>query len=380
MESFFDMRKWCKIKSMKKHIHRISKVLAIFLLIYVVVLIGAFFGVRYGLTNTTGVVDKESEAFQQSDDDIKKFESFDGQDVKDVDELESKINCQINVIDEFAPINAQEIRQTYINTKSKALAFKMILAVSLRLNDSVEFKKDMDMCTGKQTPVGKLPVDIRDGKNIFPWMNDEEWKSIVSATTKNDKDAILRAGEVIGIEPRLIVSCMIVEQLRLFHSQRELFKKVFEPLKILGNANKISLGVMGIKEATAAQIEDHLKDASSPYYLGKNFEHSLDKITGSTFDRLTSEDGHHYNSYLYGALYLKQMMSQWKNAGFDIQYRPEIVGTLFNVGFPQSKPKADPKVGGSAINIGDAKYSFGSLAYEFYYSGEMQDEFPYVVN
>jgi hypothetical protein len=73
-------------------------------------------------------------------------------------------------------------------------------------------------------------------------------------------------------------------------------------------------------------------------------------------------------------------MKQWKDAGYDIKYRPEIVGTLFNVGFPQSKPKVNPQVGGSQILAGGQKYSFGSLAYEFYYSGELLYEFPYVVD
>jgi hypothetical protein len=72
------------------------------------------------------------------------------------------------------------------------------------------------------------------------------------------------------------------------------------------------------------------------------------------------------------------MLSQWEHAGYDIKYRPEIATTLFNVGFPQSKPNADPKVGGSGIKVGDAEYSFGSLGYEFYYSGELFDAFPYV--
>ena len=139
---------------------------------------------------------------------------------------------------------------------------------------------------------------------------------------------------------------------------------------------------MGIKEATAIATENNLKDQTSQYYLGAEMEHALDfktdNIANERYDRLTTE-GEYYYSYLYGGIYLKQMISQWEKAGFDIQYRPEIVGTLFNVGFPQSNPKADPKVGGSEISIGKAKYSFGSLAYEFYYSGELLDEFPYVI-
>jgi hypothetical protein len=172
----------------------------------------------------------------------------------------------------------------------------------------------------------------------------------------------------------------MVEQLRLFYSQRELYKKYFEPLQILANSNKISLGVMAIKEETATAVEAHLKDPSSPYYLGPEFEHLLDypadsDIATVRYQRLTSSN--HYYNYLYGALYLKQMMTQWQKAGFDISHRPEIIGTLFNVGFPQSKPNANPQVGGSTVLIDQTNYTFGRLAYEFYYSGELDDIFPY---
>jgi hypothetical protein len=135
---------------------------------------------------------------------------------------------------------------------------------------------------------------------------------------------------------------------------------------------------MGIKETTASEIEDHLKDPKSEYYLGENYENILSSLDDNTYDKLTSEKDNHYISYLYGALYLRQFLTQWQNAGYDIKYRPEIIGTLFNVGFPQSKPNPNPKVGGSAIDVGDGKYSFGSLVYEFYYSGELTDEFPYI--
>jgi hypothetical protein len=126
-------------------------------------------------------------------------------------------------------------------------------------------------------------------------------------------------------------------------------------------------------------VEKNLKDPTSPYYLGKEYENILDKLSEkSRYEKLTDES--HYYSYLYGAIYVKQLMQQWKAAGYDIKYRPEIIGTLFNVGFPQSKPKPDPKVGGSTIKINGVEYSFGRLAYEFYYSGELMDEFPFNTN
>ncbi|MFO0495027.1 MAG: hypothetical protein ACK50Y_05805, partial [Flavobacteriia bacterium] len=81
--------------------------------------------------------------------------------------------------------------------------------------------------------------------------------------------------------------------------------------------------------------------------------------------------------YMYAALFLKQVKMQWEKAGFPIDHRPEILVTLFNVGFPQSDPKNNPKVGGSTIKINEKPYSFGAIGYQFYYSGELYDLFPF---
>jgi hypothetical protein len=73
---------------------------------------------------------------------------------------------------------------------------------------------------------------------------------------------------------------------------------------------------------------------------------------------------------------MKQIMSQWKNAGYDLDHRPEIVATLYNIGFMKSIPKENPSVGGAEITIRGVTYSFGRLAYEFYYSGLLEKTFP----
>ena len=340
------------------------------------------------------VVDDESSYFQKADEKISELESLEGaadeeeKDISEVNQLKNINLCKIKAVGYFFPANAERIVKDYERTESDPLAAKMILAVNLRLLDNADFQEKFSKCdTDKNRPAYSLEdlkneFSSKDSKNVFPWMDRPEWQAIRAATIK-DKGAIEKAGQTAGVEPRAIVASMIVEQLRLFNSQRELFKKFFEPLKILGNANKISLGVMGMKEATTIQVENNLKDPSSPYYLGADFENILDYPAGSNvgqarYARLTDEKDNHYYSYLYGALYLKEMMEQWKRAGYDVQYRMEVLGTLYNVGFAQSKPNPNPKVGGSAINVGDGKYSFGSLAYEFYYSGELSDEFPYV--
>lgn len=380
----------------------IAKITGGGLLGYGLLLAVGFFAIRYGFTNTKGKVDGNDSVFSRSAKELSRIEgeakshSFplagllsggSQEDSGAVSDLRAKNICRLDELNGLPYSNASGIYSAYQETGSDPLIAKMLLAVDLRFQGNEDYARKMAECDdpsiASQRVLGAMSVANGAGQsNVFTWANAEEWKTIEASVVK-DKDKIDQAAAAAGIEPRLIVSSLIVEQLRLYYSDRELFKRVFEPLKILCNATQISWGVMGIKEKAAIDTENHLKDPSSPYYLGSDKEHLLDFSTDDAakerFDRLTNDKDHYY-AYLYGAVYLKEMMSQWQAAGYDIRYRPEIVATLFNVGFPQSSPKADPKVGGSKITIGDREYSFGSLAYEFYYSGELSDQFPYVVN
>ena len=209
------------------------------------------------------------------------------------------------------------------------------------------------------------------------WNKTNEW-SIIKAALIKDISTIDKAAKDSGVSSRLIVSQLVVEQLRLFFSERESFKKYFEPLKILGSQTQFSWGVMGIKENTAIQIEQHLKDKNSPYYLGLEYENILDfktnDIKKERFTRMTDQHNHYY-SYLYAGLFIKQILTQWKNAGFDISNSPEVVSTIYNLGFDKSVPNANPKSGGAQIIIDGISYSFGSLGGIFYNSDELLVEF-----
>jgi hypothetical protein len=73
---------------------------------------------------------------------------------------------------------------------------------------------------------------------------------------------------------------------------------------------------------------------------------------------------------------MRQVEAQWAHAGYDISDRPEIIATLYNLGFNRSIPKANAQAGGAPITINGVTYTFGDLGYEFYYSGELADIFP----
>jgi len=214
----------------------------------------------------------------------------------------------------------------------------------------------------------------------YPWAQGEEWATLAGAIEK-DAEVIKQAARAANLDPRLLTACLVVEQLRLFHSEREVFKQVFAPLIILGNQSQFSWGVMGMKRETAIAVERFLKDKTSPYYLGARFETALDfettEIEQERFARLVDEHDHYW-SYFYSALYLKQLIHQWTVAGYPIDQQIGVLATLFNIGFDHSEPKPNPAVGGAVIKIGEVDYTFGGLAAEFYYSNQLTDLFPIV--
>lgn len=230
----------------------------------------------------------------------------------------------------------------------------------------------------KQGENSKTNIPKPEKPGMRDWNKTYEWGIIKSALSK-DVSVIQKAANDSGVPSRIIVSQLVVEQLRLFFSEREAFKKWFEPLKILGSQTQFSWGVMGMKEETAILVEEHLKDKTSPFYLGPEYENVLDfkteDIKKERFTRMTDQHDHYY-SYLYAGLFIKQIMTQWKNAGYDISGSPEIISTIYNLGFSKSIPNAEPKSGGAQIVIDGISHSFGSLGSAFYNSDELIKEFP----
>ncbi len=212
----------------------------------------------------------------------------------------------------------------------------------------------------------------------FPLAHTPEWIAFRQAVAK-DKVIIDRVSKETGVPGRLLVAILVPEQMRLFHSNRAIFKRAFEPLKILGSQSQFSWGLFGIKDETARATEVHLKDINSPYYLGKKFESMLNFSAADSdqerFQRIIDEHNHYY-SYLYTALYVAQINKQWKTAGFPINDKPAIMATLWNIGFQKSIPKSNALSGGAEIEINNVSYSFGSLAEAFYYSDELVELFP----
>ncbi|MFZ4632367.1 MAG: hypothetical protein ACOYL8_04185 [Patescibacteria group bacterium] len=374
---------------MKKFIYIVLKTLLILILGIFLLLSAGFFAVRFGWTNVAG--EENTDSFEYNKIAKEEIILIRDENVK-LPEIESiygpneELNrCKLGVASRYNDLITASILKAYLNSRSEILLNRMLLALKLRLPNREAFEADILNCEKNSSSAPSLD-ELRarlaspKDKNIYSWQNGESWSIIREAIIK-DKKSITDTALEAGVQPRLLLSVAIVEQLRLYYTQRELFEKFFKPLKILANANKMAWGVMSIKEKMAIQTEDYLKDSNSVFYPGDaynkllDFPDNIDK-NKERYNRLTNSKDHYY-SYLYGSLIIKELESQWKKAGYSLAYRPEIIATLFNIGFDNSKPKEDPMVGGSTIEIEGEKYFFGSLAYEFYYSGELVDEFPF---
>lgn len=211
------------------------------------------------------------------------------------------------------------------------------------------------------------------------WDQTPEWVVIEGGLLKDIK-ILNRVEAETGIKKRLIAAVVLPEQARFFSSNREVFKRWFEPMKLLGSLSQFSLGVSGIKQKTAIQIEEHANDPLSPFYVGEDMAKLIAYPEGveqseELFNRLTNEDNHYY-SYLYTALFIKEVIAQWDKAGYDISNRPEVIVTLFNLGFSKSNPNPNPQAGGATLNIGNTDYTYGTLGGLFYYSDKLTEDFP----
>ncbi|MEI7522970.1 MAG: hypothetical protein WCJ95_01500 [Mariniphaga sp.] len=346
-------------------------------LIIVFALIGffltsAFFAIKLHVTDDRGAVDYNDRYFQEIKD---KYGKSTINDSAKVNNREAIFFHKVLVLNKYYPENSQFILNAYLKSHNLDEAERMIGAVNLHMQDNKNYIAELQEFENRSLIDGTQ----RNSGSVFGWMNIAEWADFKLAVAK-DKKLIDSVANLTNVEPRLIVAVLVGEQIRLFNSDREAYKRWIGPLKVLSVESIFSLGVTGIKVSTAQTIERNLKDKYSVFYLGERYEQLLDFQTVNSdeerFRRLTDFKNHFY-SYLYAALNIKQIKVQWERAGFPISDRPEILATLYNVGFEVSVPKANPVVGGSTIMIRQRPYSFGAIAYEYYYSGELFDLFPF---
>ena len=284
---------------------------------------------------------------------------------------------KLAIVAKYKPADAKSISKAYYISKNPIIGLRMIDAFSIMMKKNQAY----------QSEIMKIQKDL-DPLSIYEWSNYQVWKDFCKIV-KNDKHAIDSVSRLTGVESRLIVMCLVGEQVRMFNSGREKFKKYVLPFNRIMLPTNRGYGVTGILEHTALRIENTLFNKNSEFYAGDYFQNCInvndsfpelvnDTIKAhknKTIQRLIQR-GDHYYSYLYTAFLLRQYQAHWERNGFTLENRPEILASLYNLGYQKSKPKKNPVVGGSTFNVGGKDYTFGGLCFEFYYSGQLQELFP----
>ena len=334
-------------------------------------ILGAWAFFELGFTNNNGGADKNNRYLTESQHYLASSDSVNSQ--------EAALNGyrDLSVLRQFYPKNADLIFNAARYSDRPTAVQEMIYAANMYMQEDDHADAYRKMVDDVDNILKSKKMQPFEG-NVIPWMNDSAWPALKAAILK-DSALIYEAARLTGVEPRLIVGCLVGEQVRLFNSKREMYKRYLGPMKVLSVQSQFSLGVNGIKDFTAMQVERNLTDTASIFYMGKPYEHILDFKTenhqAERISRLTNYRNHLY-SYIYTGCILHQTMLQWRRSGYDIVNRPDILFTLFNLGFAASKPGPDPQCGGSHITVHDAIYTFGVICNDFYYSGELAEQFP----
>ena len=333
---------------------------------------GAWLLYQLGISNNSGSVDKNNRYLADYTAVV-----TDGDSAADFMSMTDRY-AELALLGRIYPENARLIHEAGYYTDNPDALNRMLYSVGMYLREDSLAAGYSEAASELRGVLDKYGF-VRRAGNAVPWMNDTSWEVLKDAIVR-DTAAIRKAAALTGVDARLIVGCTMGEQVRLFHTdrKREVIKRHLGPVALTVQS-QFSMGINGIKEFTAKRVERNLKDTSSPFYMGPAYEHLLDFSTqdtvGERLNRLLSERDHLY-SYIYTACILKQIMWQWKRSGYDISDRPDILFTLFNLGFAVSKPHPDPKCGGSNININGRNYTFGVLGNDFFYSGVLADVFP----
>lgn len=155
------------------------------------------------------------------------------------------------------------------------------------------------------------------------------------------KSWILEASRKFEINPVYLSTIIYVERSTNFDwSDRAL------DVLIAKRGYNSSIGFCQVKIKTAYWIETQVTNSISKYFPGKKYLCLLG--LSKSKDELLKKLSNDSLNIHYSAAYIKIIQCYWAQAGFSIEEKPDIVGTLYSVGMFQDdgkprKPHAHPK-------------------------------------
>lgn len=178
-----------------------------------------------------------------------------------------------------------------------------------------------------------------------------EQSDIAISKIRDHLTYIKSAAKIFDINYKLIASVIFVERTLNYDWEDDALDIILAEAGI-----NSSIGFCQVKLKTAYWIERQLNDSTSIFYPGKKYKDILSKskskeelITKLTNDSL---------NILYASAYLRIIQSRWSIAGYRIDIKTEIIGTLYSTGLfyndgkerqPHTNPKAN-KFGRQTVN------------------------------
>ena len=188
--------------------------------------VGAWGVYQLGLTNDRGAQDRNYR-YMLSVDEMKSLQDSELTE-QQVHERWMRQYVKLAVFSKFYPTNAQLITQAAQFGHDPMHVDRMLAACSMYIDDMSEYN---NLLRKVESILNEQPQ--QESGTVIPWMADIEWQALREAIIR-DKALITEAGRLTGVEPRLIVGCLIGEQIRLFNSNREQLKKFLGLLCVCG--------------------------------------------------------------------------------------------------------------------------------------------------
>ena len=112
---------------------------------------------------------------------------------------------QLAVLNQFFPTNAHLIYEADRTMNDPDMLNHMVYASNMYMRETENGKKFQELLQEVNTLIARYPASTSTD-NVIPWMNDPGWPALKRAM-QNDAEKIRKAGEITGVDPRLIAAC-----------------------------------------------------------------------------------------------------------------------------------------------------------------------------
>ena len=172
-----------------------------------------------------------------------------------------------------------------------------------------------------------LLIIISTASQLLAESHEESYSKIVER-----KGMVLLASKLFDVNPKYLAAIIYTERTKNYDWTDEAFDEVMARV-----GKNSSIGFSQVKIKTAYFIEKQLTDSTSKFYCGNKYE-SILELSRSPFKLIEKLKDDSLN-ILYAAGYLRLIQTFWSESGYSIDNKPEIIGSLYQLGLFHSDGK-----------------------------------------